>query len=101
MGASAGGAAGGAAGAAAAAAAVANAIKASGAIVKVDPNDFRKIMEKIDAPLVVRAEGGFLSRKYQYLTAYKGLIFYTKSPSELPFGSGVEIVLAEKIWIPG
>jgi hypothetical protein len=99
MGASAGGAAGGAAGAAAAAA-IANAIKASGAIVKVDPNDFRKIMAKIDAPLVVRAEGGFLSRKYQYLTAYKGLIFYTKSPSELPFGSGVEMILAEKIWIP-
>jgi hypothetical protein len=100
MGASAGGAAGGAAGAAAAAA-IANAIKASGAIVKVDPNDFRKIMAKMDAPLVVRAEGGFLSRKYQYLTAYKGLIFYTKSPSELPFGSGVEMILAEKIWIPG
>jgi hypothetical protein len=99
MGASAGGAAGGAAGAAAAAA-IANAIKASGAIVKVDPNDFRKIMGKMDAPLVVRAEGGFLSRKYQYLTAYKGLIFYTKSPSELPFGSGVEMILAEKIWIP-
>ena len=100
MGASAGGAAGGAAGAAAAAA-IANAIKVSGAIVKVDPNDFRKIMGKMDAPLVVRAEGGFLSRKYQYLTAYKGLIFYTKSPSELPFGSGVEMILAEKIWIPG
>jgi hypothetical protein len=99
MGASAGGAAGGAAGAAAAAA-IANAIKASGAIVKVDPNDFRKIMAKMDAPLVVRAEGGFLSRKYQYLTAYKGLIFHTKSPSELPFGSGVEMILAEKIWIP-
>ena len=99
MGASAGGAAGGAAGAAAAAA-IANAIKASGAIVKVDPNDFRKIMEKIDEPLVVRAEGGFLSRKYQYLTAYKGLTFYTKSPSELPFRSGVEMILAKKIWIP-
>jgi len=94
------GAAGGTSGAAAAAA-IANAIKASGAIVKVDPSDFRKIMEKIDAPLVVRAEGGFLSRKYRYLTAYKGLIFYTKSPSELPFGSGVEMILAEKIWIPG
>lgn len=100
MGASAGGAAGGAAGAAAVGAVIANAIKASGAIVKVDPNDFRKIMAKIDKPLVVRAEGGFLSKKYRYLTAYKGLIFYTISPSELPFGSGVEMILAEKIWIP-
>ena len=95
------GAAGGAAGAAAVAAAIANAIKASGAIVKVKPDDFQKIMAKMDAPLVVRAEGGFLSKNYQYLTAYKGLVFYTKSPSELLFKSRVEMVLAAKIWIPG
>ncbi len=94
------GAAGGAGGAAAAAA-IANAIKASGAIVKVDPADFQKIMAKIDMPLVVRAEGGFMSKKYQYLTSYKGLAFYTKSSSELRFGGDIEMILAKKIWIPG
>ena len=89
------------AGGAAAAAAIANAIKASGAIVKVEPDDFHKIMAKVDAPLVVRAEGGVLSKNYQYLTAYKGLIFYTKVPSELRLEGDVEVVLAKKIWIPG
>ena len=92
--------AGGAAGAAAAAA-IANAIKASGAIVKVDPADFQKVMAKMDAPLIVRAAGGILSKKYRYLTSYKGLVFYTKSSSELPFGGDMEVILAKKIWIPG
>lgn len=91
----------GAAGGAAAAAAIANAVKASGAIVKVDPADFQKIVAKVNKPLIVRAEGGVFSKKYQYLTAYKGLIFYTKSSSELPFGGDMEMVLAKKIWIPG
>jgi hypothetical protein len=89
------------AGAAANAAAIANAIKASGAIVKVDPADFQKIMAKMDTPLVVRAEGGVISKNYQYLTSYKGLIFYTKSSSDIRFGGNIEMVLSKKIWIPG
>lgn len=99
-----GGGIGGIAGAAAAAA-IANATKASGAIVRVKPDDFQKIMARMDAPLVVRvagsAKGGFLSRRYQYLTSYKGLVFHTKSTSELRFEADVEMVLAKKIWIPG
>ena len=91
----------GAAGGAAAAAAIANAVKASGAIVRVEPADFQKIVAKVSEPLVVRAEGGVLSKKYQYLTAYKGLIFYTKASSELSFGGDAEMILAKKIWIPG
>ena len=88
------------AGGAAAAAAIANAIKASGAIIKVESSDFQKIVARMDAPLVVRAEGGILSKNFQYLTSYKGLVFYTKSSSELSFRSGVEMILAAKIWIP-
>ena len=101
--------AGAGAGAGAAAAAIANAIKASGAIVRVEPDDFQKIMAKSDAPLVVQVAGGekegFLSKKRkgkcEYLTAYKGLIFYTKSDSELRFEADTEVVLAKKIWVPG
>jgi len=89
----------GAAGAAAAAA-IANATKASGAIIRIEPADFQKIMAKMDTPLVVRAEGGIISKKYRYLTSYKGLIFYTTSSSELRFGGDIEMILAQKIWIP-
>jgi len=81
-------------------AAIANAIKASGAIVYVEPGDFDAILRKSEAPLVVRSEGGFFSRKYHYLTGYKGLIFYTKTPMPLSLSTKVELVTARKIWIP-
>jgi hypothetical protein len=91
---------GGSAAGAAAAAAIAQAIKASGAIVRVEPDDFLAIVQRQKAALVVHATGGFFSTNYQYLTGYKGLAFYTKSPAPLILPSDVELVLAQKIWIP-
>jgi hypothetical protein len=93
--------AGASAGAAAAAAAMAQAIKASGAIVNVGPDDFLHILSRQKEPLVVHATGGFFSTSYMYLSSYKGLAFYTKSPSPLDLPSGCEIIEAKKIWIPG
>ncbi len=87
--------------AAARAAAIAQAIKASGAIVRVEPEDFLLILSKADKPLAVMATGGFIKTNYQYLTGYKGLIFFTKSPTLLILPSNVELVSAKKIWIPG
>jgi ABC-type transport system substrate-binding protein len=92
---------GAAAGGAAAAAAIAQAIKASGAIVSVESMDFMTILDKTDRPLVVCSESKFFSTKYHYLTAYKGLIFYTKSLSPLMLRPSVETIRAKKIWIPG
>jgi hypothetical protein len=85
----------------AAAAAVAQAIKASGAIVKIAPEGFRTILQNSREPLVVTSHGGFLGRKFQYLMGYKGLVFFTSSNEELGMPSSAEIVEAEKIWIPG
>lgn len=92
----------GAAASAAAGAAVeiANAIRASGAIVSVEPGDFEAILKRIDAPLVVRSQGGIFSTNYHYLTSYKGLIFYTKTPTPLMLSPSVETINARKIWIP-
>jgi hypothetical protein len=86
--------------AAAAAAAIADAIKASGAIVRVEAADFETILNRVDNPLVVYAESTFLSTKYHYLTAYKGLIFYTKTASPLMLRPSAEVIRARKIWIP-
>lgn len=91
----------GAGGAAAAAAAIANAIRASGVIVHVEPNDFTGILHRQKGPLVVHATGGFFSTNYQYLTSYKGLAFFTKSPEPLILPSGTELVTAKKLWMPG
>jgi hypothetical protein len=90
----------GAAAGGAAAAAIAQAIKASGAIVNVESTDFMTILDKVERPLVVCSESRFISTKYHYLTAYKGLIFYTKSLSPLMLRPSTEIIQAKKIWIP-
>ena len=87
--------------AAAAAAAIAQATKASGVIVRVNPSDFLTILGKQEAPLVVSATGGFLSTHYDYLTSYKGLAFFTQSADLIEMPTSVELVQAEKIWIPG
>lgn len=90
-----------AAGAAAAAAAIANAIKASGVLIQLNPDEFRKILSRIDAPLVVITQGGIFTTNYQYLTSYKGFAFFTKSKSPLDLPPSAEIVSAGRIWIPG
>lgn len=86
--------------AAAAAAQIAQAIKASGAIVRVETTDFMMILGRIQNPLVVCSETRFLGRKYHYLTAYKGLIFYTKSTTPLILRPSIELIQAKKIWVP-
>ena len=68
--------------------------------MRVAPHDFVAILEKVEEPLVVCAEGGFLSARYQYITGYKGLVFYTKSKTAFTFSPEVELVMANKIWIP-
>jgi hypothetical protein len=95
------GAAGGAAVAGAAAAAViANAIKASGAIVAVSPEEFRKLLNKAERPLVIGAKAGFMYAKYRYLFNYRGLFFTTLSAETISLPSGAELIWANKIWIP-
>lgn len=86
--------------AAAAAAAIARAIKASGVLVSVTPEDFAAILRRTGKPLIVTAEGGFFSTSYKYLTGYKGFAFYTKSPTPLVLPIEAEVVRADKIWIP-
>lgn len=92
---------GGAAGAAAAAAAVANAIKASGAIIKMRPDEFVKILNKADKPVVAMAESSFFGKSYKYITSYGGLFFYTKSNKPLMLPGKAELIYSDSIWIPG
>ena len=90
-----------AAGGAAAAAAIAQATKASGVIVRLDPPEFLKVLARAENPAVVLATGGLFSKNYQYLTSYKGLAFFTKAGDPLPLSASVELITAERIWIPG
>lgn len=90
----------GAAAGAAAAATIAQAIKASGAIVKVEPEEFMNIVSRGKNPLIVVSKGGFLNKLFDYLTGYKGFVFYTRSNKPLYLPGDSEIISAKQIWIP-
>ncbi len=83
-----------------AAAAIASAMKASGAIVTLEPREFTAILNRAENPLLVVTEGGFWSKKTRYLMPYRGLIFFTKTDSPLQLPAGVEVIRAKKIWAP-
>jgi hypothetical protein len=83
-----------------AAAAIANAIKASGSIVRVEPQMFAELLRKVERPLIVYAQGGLFFGKHQYLTSYKGLTFFAKSSQQIDLPRGVEVIVAKKIWTP-
>ncbi|MEK6336779.1 MAG: hypothetical protein AABM67_17775 [Acidobacteriota bacterium] len=85
---------------AAIAAAIANAIKASGVVVRVSPEDFASILRRVEKPLVIYNKGGFFTTKHQYLTSYKGFAFYTKSANQMDLPKSVEVIIAQNIWIP-
>lgn len=91
-------------GAAAAAAALAQAIKASGVLVRVEPEDFLNIVLRMEEPLVVHAQAsalaGWLGGRERYLTSYKGLAFFAKSPIPIPLPEAAEVIEAGKIWVP-
>jgi GGDEF domain-containing protein len=87
--------------AAAIAAMIANAVKASGTVVRIEPDEFLKILKKVDAPLVIYAEGGMISTNYQYMVSYKGFAFYCKADDPIELPKKAEVVIAGKIWIPG
>ena len=88
-------------GAAAAAAAIAQATKASGAIVRMEPEQFQKLLSRSNDPAVVMAHHGWPTKKFHYMMSYKGLFFYTKAVDAMMLPSGTDLITAEKIWIPG
>jgi hypothetical protein len=91
---------GGSAGASAAYSAMVQAVKASGAIVQVEPDAFLTVVSKMAEPLIVISVGGIFKKDFRYLTSYKGLIFYTKSHSQLILPGRTELIAAKQIWVP-
>lgn len=86
--------------AAAAHAAMIQAVKASGTLIRVEAEEFQKLVNKSDSPLVITAPGGFFTKHIKYLTSYKGLSFYTQSSKPLTLPYKAEVVAARTIWMP-
>ena len=81
-------------------AAVTQAIRASGVLVQVTPEELLSLLDTHPEALVVCTSGGFFSTTYQYLTSYRGLAFYAKSSEELRLPAHCQVIQAQKMWIP-
>ena len=81
-------------------AAMVNAIRASGAIVEVEPEALEQLVAKEKDPIVIFSEPGFLSKKFTFLINHKGFFFYTKTERHLSFPSDCEMIKSKKIWVP-
>ena len=83
------------------AAIIARAVKASGTLVRLEPTEFSRILNRQEAPLVVRAQFRTLFlKRWSYLTPYRGLAFVTLSPEPLPLPGKAEVIDAKSLWIP-
>ena len=77
------------------------AIRASGVLIQVDPKEFLSILEKLEAPLIVKARNKFfLSITYHYLFIYKGFAIFTESKQPLQLSENFDLIEAENIWTP-
>lgn len=86
----------------AAAAAALQAEVATGMVVRVEPDEFARLVARQTEPFVVRAKHRILTfdRGWRYLTPYRGLVFYTQSPTPLYFPPTTEFIEAQQIWVP-
>ncbi len=79
---------------------IAQAKRAIEAIVELKPDDFKKIINDEERPLIVVSRGGFIKKYYQYLAGCNGLVFYARSVDTLQFKGGTKVIQAKKITIP-
>lgn len=86
--------------AAAAQAAINQAIKASGTLIRIEAEEFSRLIRNMDDGIVVEAETGIFSTSFKYLTSYKGLTFFTKSQVQISIPSKLEKIKARTIWMP-
>jgi len=77
------------------------AIRTMGTIVRLEPSDWSELAWRREEPLVVHTTSWFFGTQHRYLLPYKGLTFYTVSRSVIELPDDVELVEADRFWIPG
>ncbi len=69
-------------------------------LVNCEPDAFLRVVERNRGGLVAMTGGsGLLQGGYQYMTAYKGLTFFTETNEPLSLPSGIELFTADSISI--
>jgi hypothetical protein len=74
--------------------------KASGIVVHLEPKEFVSLIGRDSNNLVIVARAGIRRRKYQYLAWYKGIVFVAESNFPLHFPKTVEVINANRMWVP-
>ena len=84
----------------AAAAAAIQAIKASGAIVRIEPDEFRRLLSREPESLVVHARAGLFNQRHRYLMGHRGLVFYACAAEPITLPARCQVIEARRIWAP-
>jgi len=79
---------------------VQNAIKMNGVFVKIEAQDFLRLINEQENLLIVHSKAGIFSNQYLYLTSYKGFIFYCKSKEQLPLPGKHEKIFSTNVSLP-
>jgi hypothetical protein len=58
------------------------------------------VISRAENPVIIISRGGFMKKDFDYLTSYKGLIFFTRTKNEVNLSGNAEIISAQQIWIP-
>ncbi len=90
----------GATGATAAYVAIMEAKKAIGPIIHIENEDFLKLVNRGEEPLVVFNHGGVFRKVYSYLFSMKGFVFVTRSQKKLPLPGKAQVIKAQKLDLP-
>jgi len=77
-----------------------NALKMNRAFVKIEAQDFLRLINEQENLLIVHSKSGIFSNQYLYLTSYKGFIFYCKSKEQLPLPGKHEKIFSPNISLP-
>jgi hypothetical protein len=76
-----------------------NALKAMGVLVEVDESNFRELLMKREHPVVIVGEVGVFSKKFVYLMAWDGFVFYCKTKTTLVLPT-CDLIHAKSIRLP-
>jgi hypothetical protein len=74
-------------------------LRATGPVVRVEPQVFAALVARSPTCLVVAATGRRM-RANQYLTSYRGLQFTTSSRTELDLPRSVEVIRVKSLNLP-
>ena len=77
-----------------------NAVRSFGVVCTVEQDEFMTLVSHQECPLVLTSVGGIFTTEYRYLTSYKGIAFFCKTPYQLQIPDTAETVQVKNLVVP-